>query len=99
MHLPHSPAAFPVRKQKGSPIDAQASFAVDPKSPSQSTHVDDDGSQTGSAVGHVDEEVHCTQTWVVVLQEGVVPEHCESLRQATQMPGVEAVAVQRAERH
>lgn len=98
VHFPHCPAPLPDKVQNGSPIDPQASVAVEPKSPLHMKHVDEDVSHTGSALGQSDAEVHWTQAWVTVLQDGVAPEHCVSDVHATQRPGFDPVTTQRVDR-
>jgi hypothetical protein len=97
-HLPHCPAIAPERKQKGSAIVPHDSDVAAPKSPSQATHVEVGTSHTGSSLGHLAELVHWTQAFVVALQAGVAPEHCEFIVQATQRFSFGPVVAQMADR-
>jgi len=97
-HLPHVPVVLPDRKQKGSPDVGQASVAVLPLSPLQVAHADDAGLQTGSAVGHIADVVHCAHALVVRLQLGVALGHCESITHASQRPLFTPVVAQMFER-
>ena len=100
MHMPHSPMFVPERKQKGwlGP-SSHASEVPEPMSPLQGTQVEEVVSQTGVMPEHIAEEVHCTQVLVVVLQVGAELGHCESIRQATQLPALVPEVAQMFDRH
>ncbi len=75
------------------------SVVVPPKSPLQTTHIDDVVSQTGLSSEHCDDMVHSAQVLVVVLHLGAAPWHCGSITQATHLCMLVPLVAQMPERH